>query len=35
MVKPILLEQEFGAMRERLALPPALPSEPFQLDTEP
>jgi hypothetical protein len=27
MVKPMLLETEFKAMRERLALPPALPSE--------
>jgi len=31
MAKPMLLEAEFRAMRERLSLPPALPEEPFVL----
>jgi arylsulfatase A-like enzyme len=35
MVKPMLLETEFGAMRKRLALPPALPSEAFEFNGEP
>jgi hypothetical protein len=35
MVKPMLLETEFGAMRKRLALPPALPSEAFEFNEEP
>jgi len=35
MVKPMLLETEFQAIRERLALPPALPNEDFELDEEP
>ena len=34
MVKPFLLETEFKAMRARLALPPALPDEDFEFDTE-
>jgi len=33
--KPMLLETEFSAIRERLALPPALPTEEFELNTEP
>jgi len=35
MVKPFLLQVEFQAMRARLALPPALPNEDFQLNEEP
>ena len=35
MVKPMLLETEFGAMRKRLALPPALPTEAFEFNEEP
>ncbi len=34
MAKPMLLQTEFQALRERLSLPPALPAEPFTL-TEP
>jgi arylsulfatase A-like enzyme len=35
MVKPMLLETEFKAMRQRLSLPPALPTDEFQFDQEP
>lgn len=34
MAKPLLLQAEFGAMRQRLAMPPALPGEDFELDEE-
>ncbi len=34
MAKPMLLETEFNAMRERLHMPPALPKEDFQLNEE-
>jgi arylsulfatase A-like enzyme len=33
-VKPLLLETEFNAMRQRLVLPPALPNEPYLLGDE-
>lgn len=33
-VKPLLLHEEFGAMRKRLSMPPALPGEEFQLEDE-
>ena len=32
MVKPLLLTTEFGAMRERLSMPPSLPKEEMQFD---
>ena len=32
--KPFMLVTEFNAIRERLAMPPALPTEPFQMNTE-
>jgi len=35
MAKPMLLEVEFGAIRRRLALPPALPAEEFEFNAEP
>ena len=35
MAKPMLLETEFGAIRQRLALPPALPAEEFEFNAEP
>ena len=35
MAKPMILQVEFDAMRKRLALPPALPGEEFELATEP
>lgn len=35
MVKPMLLQTEFEAIRKRLAMPPALPNEEFQLADEP
>jgi len=35
MEKPLLLVTEFGAMRERLHLPPALPGEEMSFDGEP
>ncbi|MGH7242317.1 MAG: arylsulfatase B [Phycisphaerales bacterium] len=35
MAKPMILLTEFDAMRKRLALPPALPGEELELDTEP
>jgi arylsulfatase A-like enzyme len=34
MAKPMLLQVEFNAMRERLHLPPALPGEDFELNEE-
>src|SRR5215469_14541846 len=34
MAKPLLLEAEFGAMRERLHMPPALPSEEASFNEE-
>jgi len=34
MAKPLLLEAEFGAMRERLHIPPALPSEEASFNEE-
>lgn len=34
MTKPILLEREFAAMRERLHMPPALPGEEASLNEE-
>jgi len=34
MVKPLLLETEFKAMLQRLAMPPALPGEEFEFDEE-
>ena len=34
MAKPMLLQTEFQAMRKRLAMPPALPGEEFELDEE-
>lgn len=34
MVKPLMLQTEFDAIRQRLALPPALPSDPYLLDDE-
>jgi arylsulfatase A-like enzyme len=34
MAKPMLLQTEFDAMRKRLAMPPALPTEEFYLDDE-
>ena len=34
MVKPLMLQTEFDAIRHRLALPPALPSDPYLLDDE-
>jgi len=34
MAKPLLLQTEFGAMRERLHLPPALPSEETSFNEE-
>ena len=34
MAKPLLLQTEFGAMRTRLAMPPALPGEEFEFDEE-
>jgi arylsulfatase A-like enzyme len=34
-VKPILLQVEFNDFRKRLAVPPALPGEEFQMDDEP
>jgi arylsulfatase A-like enzyme len=34
MTKPLLLETEFKAMRIRLGMPPALPDQDFELDTE-
>jgi arylsulfatase A-like enzyme len=34
MAKPMLLQAEFSAMRERLHTPPALPNEDFELNEE-
>ena len=34
MAKPLLLQTEFDAMRKRLSMPPALPTEEFYLDDE-
>ena len=34
MAKPLLLETEFGAMRKRLALPPALPGQEMMFNEE-
>jgi len=34
MAKPMLLQAEFNAMRERLHMPPALPKEEFELNEE-
>jgi hypothetical protein len=34
MVKPLLLQTEFDGIHQRLALPPALPNEPYLLDDE-
>jgi hypothetical protein len=34
MEKPLLLQAEFGAMRERLHMPPALPGEEASLNEE-
>jgi hypothetical protein len=34
MVKPLLLEAEFKAMLQRLAMPPALPGEEYEFDEE-
>jgi arylsulfatase A-like enzyme len=34
MVKPLFLETEFNAIRQRLALPPALPKEEMMFDEE-
>jgi hypothetical protein len=34
MAKPMLLQTEFRAMRERLHMPPALPKEDFELNEE-
>ena len=34
MAKPMLLQTELNAMRERLPMPPALPKEEFQLNEE-
>ena len=34
MVKPLLLETEFKAMLQRLAVPPALPGEEFEFGEE-
>jgi arylsulfatase A-like enzyme len=34
MAKPMLLQAEFAAIRQRLAMPPALPGEEFEFDEE-
>ena len=34
MAKPLLLQTEFGAMRERLHMPPALPNEEASFNEE-
>ena len=34
MAKPMLLQAEFTAIRQRLAMPPALPGEEFEFDEE-
>jgi len=34
MAKPMLLQTEFAALRERLHVPPALPNEPFEFNEE-
>ena len=34
MAKPLLLQTEFNAMRERLHMPPALPGEEVLIDEE-
>jgi len=34
MAKPLLLQAEFGALRERLHLPPALPGEEAMFNEE-
>lgn len=34
MAKPLFLQTEFEALKRRLALPPSLPAEDFQFDTE-
>jgi hypothetical protein len=34
MAKPLLLQAEFGAMRERLHMPPALPGEEASFNEE-
>jgi len=34
MVKPLLLQEEFGAMRKRLHLPPALPEDEYQFNND-
>lgn len=35
MAQPLFLLTEFNALRERVHLPPALPGEELQFDTEP
>ena len=35
MAKPLFLQTEFDAIRQRLHAPPAFPNEEFQFSTEP
>ena len=34
IVKPLLLETEFKAIRERLSLPPAFPGDDLSIDSD-